>query len=143
LSDYDIITKYLKYSVDDTQEMLARLKIQKLEDAKMQILGQNPQLLGIGIPADEQSKENSEIGATPEGPNPDLSPEGELPALDNKESELPSIPETGKKTSGKSNQPSSLPEPTPEEIELFDMGIEDYAAEQDNEEIDFSEEEYF
>lgn len=143
LSDYDIITKYLKYSVDDTQEMLARLKIQKLEDAKMQILGQNPQLLGIGIPADEQSKENPEIGATPEGPNPDLSPEGELPALNDKESELPSVPEIGKQSSGKSNQPSSLPDPTPEEIELFDMGIEDYAAEQDNEEIDFSEDEYF
>ena len=63
--------------------------------------------------------------------------------MNDKESELPSVPEIGKQSSGKSNQPSSLPDPTPEEIELFDMGIEDYAAEQDNEEIDFSEDEYF
>jgi hypothetical protein len=141
LSDFDIITKYLRFSKEDAQEMLARLKIQKLEDAKLQILGQNPQLLGIGVPSNEEEKGLPEIGTTPEGPNTELSPEGEekLPTPESEESgseeKLPS--------STKSSGTSLLPEPSQEDLEKFDMGLEDYAAEQDNEEIDYSEEEEF
>jgi hypothetical protein len=42
MSDYDILTKWLKYSEDEAKKMLARLKIQKLEDLKLQIIAQNP-----------------------------------------------------------------------------------------------------
>lgn len=142
LSDYDIITKLLKYSNEDAQEMLARLKIQKLEDAKLQILGQNPQLLGIGVPANEEEKEKlPEIGTTPEGPNTELGSENELPSPTG--SETPTTPELPSPTESKSSGAALLPEPSQEDLEKFDMGIEDYAAEQDNEEVDYSEEEEF
>ncbi len=50
MADWDIQTRWMKYSEDETEEMLARLKIQKLEDLKLQVLAQNPQLIGVGIP---------------------------------------------------------------------------------------------
>ena len=145
MSDYDILTKFLKVPKEETQEMLARLKIQKLEDTKMQILGQNPQLLGIGVPANDESEKSTEIGATPEGPNTELSPEGlppPPPEVEGGESELSSSSKEPEQMSKKSSS-SLIPEVTPEDLDKFDMGLEDYAAEQDNEEIDFSEDENF
>jgi hypothetical protein len=53
MADYDIMTRILKYNDEETEEMLSRLKIQKLEDLKLQVLAQNPQLLGIGIPGQD------------------------------------------------------------------------------------------
>jgi hypothetical protein len=50
VSDYDILTKWMGYSANDATEMVTRLKIQKLEEIKLQVLAQNPQLLGIGVP---------------------------------------------------------------------------------------------
>jgi hypothetical protein len=47
MSDYDLLTKWFKYPGDDAKEILARLKCQKLEDLKLQILAQNPSILGI------------------------------------------------------------------------------------------------
>jgi hypothetical protein len=40
----------MKYPEDEAKEMIVRIKIQKLEDLKLQILAQNPQILGIGVP---------------------------------------------------------------------------------------------
>lgn len=50
MSDYDILTKWLKYPDDEAENMVARMKIQKLEDLKLQIMAQNPSGL-IGVPA--------------------------------------------------------------------------------------------
>lgn len=52
MSDKDILTKWLKYSDEEATEILARLKIQKLEELKLQIMAQNPQLLGIKLPGE-------------------------------------------------------------------------------------------
>jgi hypothetical protein len=75
MSDYDIMTKILKFSEDEVDEMLARLKLQKLEDLKLQVLAQNPQLLGIGIPGADPGAGGGELGAEPGGP-------GAMPAPD-------------------------------------------------------------
>ena len=144
LSDYDILNKWMKYSEEETQEIIARMKIQKLEDAKMQILTQNPQLLGVGIPADEEGKETTEIGATPEGPNTLLAPPQETPptSATPEESGLGETGlesgETGNTAAKSSGMP--LPEPSEKDLEKYDMNIEDYASEQDNQDIDYSEE---
>lgn len=46
MSDYDILTKFMKYPENEAKEMLTRLKLQKLEDLKLQVLAQNPQIMG-------------------------------------------------------------------------------------------------
>lgn len=69
MADWDIMVRILKYTEDEAEEMLARLKIQKLEDLKLQVLAQNPQLLGIGIPG-QDAQPGQELGAEAGGPNP-------------------------------------------------------------------------
>lgn len=44
MSDYDILTKEFGYDNDEAEAMISRMKLQKLEEAKLQILMQNPQL---------------------------------------------------------------------------------------------------
>lgn len=139
MSDFDIMTKILKYGEEETEEMLARLKLQKLEDLKLQILSQNPQLLGVGIPGQQQS--NQEIGTGPEGPNnmiaPDESQEqqqgtpGEAPPEGDQSQGAPEGPE-------QSAQPVSLEDPTEEDIKKYDLELQSYESEQDVEDIDYS-----
>jgi len=82
MSDYDILNKWMGYSESETKMFIARLKMQKIEDAKLQVIAQNPALLGVGIPSSEdEEKDKPEIGATPEGPNPELAPPGAEPPL--------------------------------------------------------------
>jgi len=50
MSDKDILMTYLKYTPDEADEAIARMKIQKLEDLKIQVMSQNPQLMGVGQP---------------------------------------------------------------------------------------------
>src|SRR5208283_2760735 len=78
-SDYDIYLDYLKMPEEEAKEKLGRLKIQKLEDLKLQVLAQNPILLGVASPA----QGDQEIGAAPGGPNPQLSggPPGGMPGM--------------------------------------------------------------
>lgn len=71
MSDYDILTKWLKYSDEEAKKMLARLKIQKLEDLKLQIIAQNPTLLGVGLPG----QDGQEMGTEPGGPSPMMGPD--------------------------------------------------------------------
>jgi len=52
MSDHDILTKWLKYSDEEATEMLAKLKIQKLEELKLQILAQNPCGLMVKLPGE-------------------------------------------------------------------------------------------
>lgn len=135
MSDFDIMTKILKYGEEETDEMLARLKVQKLEDLKLQILAQNPQLLGVGIPGQEQS--GQEIGAGPEGPNNMISPDGEqqqplgLEDQSDSDSQTPQEPD-------QSAQPVALEDPSEEDIKKYDLELQGYESEQDTEDIDYS-----
>ena len=141
MSDYDIMTKILKYQKDDAEEMLARLKIQKLEDLKLQVLAQNPQLLGVGVPGQEESQQ-PELGASAGGPSPTPEPEG-APALPTggapeapPEGMPPPTPGAESKTGGA--EPSTIAEPTEDEIKKYDLEIQDYDIESDNQDIDYS-----
>ena len=137
MSDYDIMTKILKYNRDDTEEMLARLKVQKIEDLKLQVLAQNPQLLGVGIPGQEE-EQKPELGASAGGPSTMPEPGGapgaggELPMPTPTASAKSDAPATA------GAEPSEIADPTEDEIKKYDLEIQDYDLESDNEDIDFS-----
>lgn len=151
MSDYDILTKFMKYPEDEAKKMLARLKMQKLDDLKLQIIAQNPQLLGVGLPGPDEQ----EIGTEPGGPAPMLGSEPPMPGRMG--GEPPQPPQPGmpapaggppqpqgmrKYMDSDTPQPGSgnpLPEPNEEEIQKYDMEIKDFAQEMDDEEQDMSE----
>jgi hypothetical protein len=136
MSDFDLLTKFMKISEDEAQRIISRNKIQKLEELKLQIIGQNPQLLGVGTPGDSQG--GTEMGVEPGGPTPNLEmgeeqPQGEEGQAEDQEEQQP---EQNKKPLGG----SPLPEPTEEELKKYNLGMEDYGRSMDREEIDWSEE---
>lgn len=133
MSDYDIHTKILKYAEDEVDEMLARLKLQKLEDLKLQVLAQNPQLMGVGIPGSETPSQ--EIGTEPGGPNPMPSPDGQpQPQLNSPEQ--PQLPSGEPKQNN--TQSINIPEPEEDEIKKFDLELQDYEGEIDVSPLDYS-----
>jgi len=155
MSDYDILTKWLKYDEDEAKKMLARLKIQKLEDLKFQITAQNPTILGVGLPGPNET----EIGTEPGGPNPMLgSDQAGPPAAGEMQDPMGGgqpgaqgmrkYMDAGDEGGGNqiSQQPPSqfsgtpLPDPTEEEIKKYDLDIMDFEKEMDEPEIDYSEE---
>ncbi len=139
MSDFDILTKWMKYTEDEANEMISRMKIQKLEDLKLQVLAQNPGLLGVGVPGQGEQ----EMGAEPGGPNPMLGPPGQqMPPMEGQPPmpqgpPMPPPPQQGMMPPAKQAKP--LPDPSDEEISLYDLEIQDYDADQDEEDIDYSE----
>jgi len=51
MSDFDILTELLRYPPEEADKMIARMKIQKLKELKLQVMAQNPTILGVGAPA--------------------------------------------------------------------------------------------
>lgn len=135
MSDYDLLTKFMKLPANEVEEIISRNKIQKLEDLKIQVIGQNPQLLGIGTPSAENPEE-PEMGTDSEGPNPMLSPEetGEPKESDLGQEEIEKQPTPQSKTG------SILPDFSDEDAKKYDLEIQDYDKSMDREEIDWSEE---
>lgn len=148
MADYDIVTKILKFSEDEADEMLARLKLQKLEDLKLQVLAQNPQLLGVGIPGADAGGGQGELGTEPGGPgmSPDPMAGGDPMAAAGGGAGAPpptatasGADETPDADPGsKAPQGANIPEPDGEDIKKYDLEIQDYEAEQDREDIDYS-----
>jgi len=149
MADYDIVTKILKFSEDEADEMLARLKLQKLEDLKLQVLAQNPQLLGVGIPGADAGGGQGELGTEPGGPgmSPDPMAGGDPMAAAGGGAGAPPPPtatasgadETPDADPGsKAPEGANIPEPDGEDIKKYDLEIQDYEAEQDREDIDYS-----
>jgi hypothetical protein len=136
MSDFDLLTRFMKISEEEATRIISRNKIQKLEDLKIQIIGQNPQLLGVGTPGVQSS--GTEMGTEPGGPTPNL----EAPApeegaeTEQPEAESPEQPEEG----GNEEITTEIPEPEEEDIKKYDLGIENYSKDIDNEDIDWSEE---
>lgn len=141
MGDFDILTKWGKYSEEEAQEIISRNNLQKYQDAKLQILMANPQLMGVGTPGQDETELGSEAG----GPNPMLAPDGQQPpegedqmgdmgqGMDQEGEEAPI--EGGPKP----NKGLPLGDPTPEEVKMYDLEIQGYSKEQDYEEIDFSD----
>lgn len=95
-SDYDIHTRILGLDEDEAEKIVARTKAQKYEDLKMQVIGQNAEALGL-VPM--QANDGMQIGASPGGPNPMLSP-NEQPALGGPQQGTPGLPPTGGEEGG-------------------------------------------
>ena len=148
LSDFDVLVEWLKYSEKDAKEMIARNKIQKLEDLKLQVMAQNPILLGVGTPGGE-GKDGQEMGTEAGGQQPMPGGEGQPPP--GQEGQQPP-PEGGQPPEGgeqkglpQGGQPPQgggppLESPSSEDVKKFDLGIEDFASGKDEEDIDYSEE---
>ncbi len=135
MSDYDLLTKFMKIPSDEVERIISRNKIQKLEDLKLQIIGQNPQLLGVGTPG-QQSE--SEIGVDPSGPNPMIGLD--QPADGSQEQPTEQEPSETTETPPVEDANLELEEPSEEDIKKYNLGIEDYDDVIDDEEIDWSEE---
>jgi hypothetical protein len=147
MSDYDLLTRFMKLPPEDVERIVSRNKIQKLEELKLQVIGQNPQLLGVGTPSQQS---DNEIGTESSGPNPMLGvegPEGAEGAEGPGPEGMPG-PEEAKGPGPEGNAPENEPtdssmeleDPKPEDIKKYDLGIEDYDQVIDDEEIDWSEE---
>jgi len=134
MSDYDLLTKYLKYSDEEAQRIISRNKIQKLEELKIQVIGQNPQLLGVGTPGDEST--GLEVGTDESGPNPMIGIENqeEAPAQEAQPEQLEQPQEE------ESEDNVVFSEPKDEDLKKYNLGIEDYNKFIDDEDIDWSEE---
>jgi hypothetical protein len=137
MSDYDILTKVMKYSEEDAKVMLARLKQQKIGDLQLQIIAQNPTLAGVGLPGDDEDK----VSADPSEQNPMLGgepppPPGEAPEGEAGAAPVPpgSPPQSGPLAGG-----APIPEPEEADIKKYGLYIKDYGTEQDDEEIDGSD----
>lgn len=139
MSDYDILVDILRFDADKAKDYVARMKQQKLEDLKLQVMGQNPQLLGLGQPPTDEK----EIGTDANGPNsnpgpqPDPNTGGEPP-----DTEKP--PGNDDNEQSPNNGPGGpeggpLPEPTDEDINKYNLGIKNYNKEIDEEEVDDAE----
>jgi hypothetical protein len=133
MSDFDLLTRYMRMSEEEAERVISRNKMQKLEDLKIQIVGQNPQLLGVGMPGSDAGEQ--EMGAEIGGPTPDIAPGDDQP-----ETTAEPQPEEKSGVAGGEPIPSELPEPTEEDLKKYDMGMQDYSRSIDREEIDWSEE---
>ena len=139
-SDWDILTKMMKVSEEEATGMLSRLKMQKLEDLKLQVLAQNPQLLGVGVPGDGEN----EVGAESSGPNTMIAPDqaggtppgGEQPSAGGEGTPPPE----GAAPEQQGTNSSPLPEPHMDDLKKYDLQVQTYSSEADREEIDFSQE---
>jgi len=147
MGTWDILIKILKYSEDEANGIISRLKIQKLEDLKMQVLAQNPSLLGVGIPGQGET----EMGAMPGGPNPMLGGEQmpqpgmeQMPGMEPPQPPPPQEPNAAQKEEApqmlpQKKQAKPIPEPSETEIERYDLDIQDYMFDMDEEDVDWSE----
>ena len=163
MSDYDILIRILGFEESDAKDIVGRTKAQKMEDLKMQVIGQNPDALGLTQMADE----GQQIGAGPGGPTPMLTPGGEAGALPAPPAGpegapggapaspggapegapgAPGAPEAGAgaiapaaaPTPG-AEAPERLPEPEEEDIRKYNLDISDYSKSMDDEEVDVGE----
>jgi len=141
LSDYDILTKWMGYGEEESKILIARLKMQKIEDAKLQVLAQNPALLGVGIPSADSKDSQHTLGTTPEGPNQEVNPEG-MPAPAG--GDTGGLPQLGgeegatnlNSSQGSTGETGNLKQPSAEDIIKYDLQIQNYASEEDYEPFD-------
>jgi len=111
-------------------------------------LAQNPQLLGVGIPGADAGGGQGELGAEPGGPgmSPDPMAGGDPMAAAGGGAGAPpptatasGADETPDADPGsKAPEGANIPEPDGEDIKKYDLEIQDYEAEQDREDIDYS-----
>jgi hypothetical protein len=137
MSDKDILVHWLKFDDEEAEKIVSRNKLQKLEDLKLQIIAQNPQLLGVGVPGSNET----EIGAEQGGPSPMLAP----PEAGGEQQTEPTPQEGGQGQGQETQAPEGeskpaappLAEPSDEDVKRYDLEIKSYASEIDREEQAF------
>jgi hypothetical protein len=148
----------MKYPEDEAKIMLARLKIQKIEDLKLQIIAQNPQLLGVGIPSDDEQQVGAEaglgqpmLGGDPNAmggagmpPGGGMPPPGAPPMGGPAPGGAPPMGGAPGMSMAAETPPMGggiqpIPKPALDDITKYDLEIKDYGSEQDEEEPDLSE----
>jgi hypothetical protein len=138
MSDYDILVDILRFDEDKAKEYVARMKQQKLEDLKLQVMGQNPQLLGLGQPPTDEK----EIGTNASGPSSNPQPDSGMPKALPSPSANDQAPEPSDESdSGDPGGPEGVPlsEPSEEDIDKYNLGIKNMDKDLDEEEVDSAE----
>jgi hypothetical protein len=158
IADRDLWIKYGHLTPEEAEEIVARNELQKIKDLKIQIIAQNPQLLGVGLPGASED----EIGTDAAGPNPMLGG-----GMGGPPGAAPPIPDAGMAgaggPAGATPAAAGMPpaggagpslvsgrgkdddvtvnfgDPDPEDVKRYDLDIQDYAQEMDIEDIDYSE----
>ena len=135
-SDWDILTRILKIPESEAEEMIARMEDQKIREARLQIAVQNPQILGIGTPGEDETQ----MGTEPGGPNPMLGPDGSQPPGGAPPAGGPDQGAGGvfQKDSLNKMNVVDLPDASDEEIKKYDLEILSYGQEMDYDEPDYS-----
>jgi hypothetical protein len=153
MSKFDIFTRILNVSEEEAKELVARSTLQQVQELKLQVMAQNPQLLGIAMP---NQQPGMEMGTEAGGPSPMLTgQEGQPPAPPPPEGQPglppPGPPNEGLEIPGQSPEPKNamdtfgqqpkaqvrkLPEPTDDEIKEYDLEVQDYSQGLDFEETD-------
>jgi hypothetical protein len=156
MSKFDIFTRILEVPEEEAKELVARSTLQQVQELKLQVMAQNPQLLGIAMP---NQQPGMEMGTEAGGPSPMLTgQEGQQPPPPGQPGQLPpppaGPPNEGQEIPGQSPEPKnaldtfgqqpkaqirSLPEPTEDELKDYDLEIQDYSQGIDDEEVDASE----
>lgn len=134
---YDVLTKIMKCGDEEAQAILARMNLQKLQDLRLQIFAQNPQLLGIGVPGQGET----EMGAEPGGPSPMLGPTpppGGPPDMGGGGAPPPGMPPEAPSFKTEPSQGGGqvipIPEPSEDDIQKYDLELQSYDMEIDREE---------
>lgn len=141
MADYDIYVDVLKIDPEKAQEMMGRMKFQKTDDLRLQLVATNPGIAGLGVPGDTNQ---TEIGAEAGGQNPMLAPsptgseQTPIPGQEPMPPEQTPSPEAPQQPNEEPAAPP-LPKAHPDDIKKYNLGIEDYETDQDDEDIDFSE----
>lgn len=153
MSDYDILVDILKFDPERAKEYVARMKQQKLEDLKIQVMAANPALLGLGQPPNDET----ELGVDANGPNSQIAPTDQQPPQnagggepegqeappppggEEQPEENPNGPPQGNSAGKAGQEPMGIPEPEAEDIEKYDLQLRDYSREIDEEEVDRGE----
>jgi hypothetical protein len=74
-SPLDVLVRILKVPAEEAKEIVSRATIQKLQELKLQIMAQNPQLMGIAMPG----QDGMEMGTDGQGPNPAIGGPEQMP----------------------------------------------------------------
>lgn len=139
MSRYDALIDILKYPPEVAREMSSRAKMQGIEDQKITLIGQSPELSGLGQPGDDSQEMGGEAG----GPNPMLGdeqnkpPEGETPPPPPDAGGAPNTGGLEGGPAGAKEKPEAkpLPEPEKDDIKKYDLEIKNWSLEKDEEEI--------
>jgi hypothetical protein len=153
MSRYDALVEIGKYQPEVAREISSRAQEQAINDMKIQVMGQNPDMWGGGTPGGEQ-----EMGGEAGGPNPMLGGDdqqqqgGQQPSGGDQQGQQPQDQQQGGQQGQQGGQQQAdlsgpagkkpkaegkpLPDPTPEDIKKYDLDIRDFSKEKDDEELD-------